>query len=291
MFFHRPSMTSTYDSAESIATPPPESDLHDDQLRNMLASPLYIQEGEASAHRPRVYYSLRENSVSSSSHFRERETCRSVLTQKTVESRSIFRQRRRFLRTSVGPRKRWNFFFKFSDPEEAAITVLEEQRDHLLVQSKSEILKQECKIDTFNTCIREFQRQAHSNRLEMDSVNCGYEESRREQARLHEELAQREKAHQDTRIRNTYEVEGLKRAQAMRIDEFSRHELRENHAIIQELTSQMQELQERMNYMNDSKEFQDEESICNRKIIQRSQSTSNCSKSWWNADPRPKFAT
>ena len=27
MFFHKPSMTSTYDSAESIATPPPESDL------------------------------------------------------------------------------------------------------------------------------------------------------------------------------------------------------------------------------------------------------------------------
>ena len=99
----------------------------------------------------------------------------------------------------------------------------------------------------------------------MDNVNCGYEESRREQARLHEELAQREKAHRDTRIRNICEVEGLKRTQEMRIDEVSRHELRESHATIQELTSQMQELQERMNYMNDSKEFQDEESICNRK--------------------------
>ena len=33
----------------------------------------------------------------------------------------------------------------------------------------------------------------HSHRLELDSANCRYEESRREQARLHEELAQREK--------------------------------------------------------------------------------------------------
>ena len=50
------------------------------------------------------------------------------------------------------------------------------------------------------------------------------------------------------------------KAQEMRIDEFSRNELRESQATIHELTSQMQELQERINYMNDSREFQDIES-------------------------------
>ena len=69
MFFHRPSMTSSYDSAESIATPPLASELDDDQTRNMLASPLYSQEREASAGRSRVCNSFRVNSVSSSSHF------------------------------------------------------------------------------------------------------------------------------------------------------------------------------------------------------------------------------
>ena len=49
MFFHRPSMTSTYDSAESIATPPLESDLDDQQVRDMLASPLYLREREREA--------------------------------------------------------------------------------------------------------------------------------------------------------------------------------------------------------------------------------------------------
>ena len=49
MFFHRPNMTSTYDSAESIATLPPEWDLDDEQIRNMPASPLYLQETQASA--------------------------------------------------------------------------------------------------------------------------------------------------------------------------------------------------------------------------------------------------
>ena len=47
LFFHRPSMTSTYDSAESIATRPPESVLDDEQIRALLASPLYLQERES----------------------------------------------------------------------------------------------------------------------------------------------------------------------------------------------------------------------------------------------------
>ena len=61
-------------------------------------------------------------------------------------------------------------FFRVSDPEEAARTALEEQRDHQLAEAKSEILKQECKVDALNTCIREFQRQAHSDRLEVNYV-------------------------------------------------------------------------------------------------------------------------
>ena len=59
-FFHRPRKASTYDSAESIATHPPESGLDDEQIRALLASPLY-QEQEANADRSQVYHSVREN--------------------------------------------------------------------------------------------------------------------------------------------------------------------------------------------------------------------------------------
>ena len=55
--------------------------------------------------------------------------------------------------------------------------------------------------------------------------------------------------------------------QEMRIDDFSRNELRESHATMQELTSQIRELQERMNFMNDSRKFQDMESICSGKLF------------------------
>ena len=42
--------------------------------------------------------------------------------------------------------------------------------------------------------------------------------------------------------------------------------MRDSHATTRELTSQIQELQERMNHMSDSGEFQDVESICSVKL-------------------------
>ena len=116
----------------------------------------------------------------------------------------------------------------------------------MLAEAKSEIMKQECKLDSLNTCTREL-RQPHSQRLELDDANCGYEESGREQVRLEEELALREKALRNTRIRNIHEMEELRRVQEMRVDEFSLQKLRESHATVQELTSQIQDLQERVN--------------------------------------------
>ena len=71
-------------------------------------------------------------------------------------------------------------------------SVLEGHRDHVLAEAKSEIMKQERKVYSLNTCIIELQRQAHSQRSELDDVKCRCEESRREPVRLQEELALRE---------------------------------------------------------------------------------------------------
>ena len=57
-----------------------------------------------------------------------------------------------------------------------------------------------------------------------------------------------------------HEMGEMKRAQELRIDEFSVQKLRESHETIQRLTSQVQELQERMNYLNDSGDFHEVES-------------------------------
>ena len=61
-------------------------------------------------------------------------------------------------------------------------------------------------------------------------------------------------------------MEESKRAQEMRIDDFSRNELRESPATVQELSSQIQELQDRLNLLNDPGEFQDAGLICSEKL-------------------------
>ena len=52
----------------------------------------------------------------------------------------------------------------------------------------------------------------------------------------------------------------------MRIDEFSRQELRKSQATVYEFTSQIQELQDRVNIIYDSREFQDVESVCSGRL-------------------------
>ena len=156
---------------------------------------------------------------------------------------------------------------RVSESENDARLVLEEQRDQLLSEARSEVLKQECRADFLDCSIRELQRQMHSSRMEVDHTNLGYETSRREQARLHEELAQRKRAVQETERRSSHAVEELKRPQEMQIDEFSRQELRESQATKHELTSQIQELQDRVNLVNDSREIQDVESVCSGKLF------------------------
>ena len=91
----------------------------------------------------------------------------------------------------------------------------------MLAQARSELMMQECKVDSLNTCISELQRQTHSQRLELEDAHFGYEESRREQVRFQEELVMREKALRDTQISSIHEMGELKRAQELRVDEFS----------------------------------------------------------------------
>ena len=70
----------------------------------------------------------------------------------------------------------------------------------------------------------------------------------------------KEKALRDAQITSIHDMGELKRAKALRVDGFSVQKLRQSHATIQELTSQIPELHERVNCMSDSGEFQDIES-------------------------------
>ena len=164
MFFHRQRMTSTYDSAESIAT---------------LLNRIWMMSKYAICWLHRCTY-RREKQVPTDHEFitpSEKTQCQFHLTPEKVQGNLPQRSHTKESRV------------KKHFPTEQAIP-----QDINQFEEKT-------RVDTLNTCILEFQRQPHSNRLELDSVNCGYEESRREQARLHEDLALREKALPVTRIR------------------------------------------------------------------------------------------
>ena len=150
--------------------------------------------------------------------------------------------------------------FRIADPAKVGKSLLDGNKDHLLNQVRSELVKQEHQVGSLNNCIAELQRQADAQRLKLEDAHHGYAESRREQVRLQEELVLKENALRDTQIRNMHEMGEMKRAQELRVEEFSVQKLRESHETIQRLTSQMQDMQGQINSMDDSGEFQDVES-------------------------------
>ena len=195
LFFHRPSTASTYDSAKSTVTPSPDSHLDDEQIRALLDSPLYLQEREANAERTQVYHSARENLMSSSSQIPIAGRPVALFSSKNRSNQDTFSDREDLSLQHQQVFGNSEPLFRFSNPVNSAKSLLDGNRDHVLAEAKSELMKQECKVDSLNTCIRDLQRQAHSQRLEFDDAHFGYEESRRERVRLQEELALRERKH------------------------------------------------------------------------------------------------
>ena len=144
--------------------------------------------------------------------------------------------------------------FRICNPANVAKSLLEGNRDHLLSHARAELMKQEHKVESLSNCVSELQQQSYAQRLELQDAHHGSVESRQEQVRQLEGLDMKEKALRDTQIRSMHEMGEMKRAQELRLDEFSVQKLRESHETIQRLTLQMQEMQEQMNSMNDSGE-------------------------------------
>ena len=129
-------MHSEYDSAESIA----DSDLADGELRKMLASPLYLQNRE------------------------DYEPSRIPIA--TVKPAALLQERgANAKRTQADTREEPGDHFKSSvfrnaDPTNVGRSLLEGNKDHLLSQAKSELMRQEHQVGSLNNCISELQQQA-----------------------------------------------------------------------------------------------------------------------------------
>ena len=96
-------------------------------------------------------------------------------------------------------------------------------------------------------------------RMEIDHTVTRCEQSKRDQLLPQDELSEQNRDLRETRIKSLHEMEELKRVQELRVEEFSRRRLIKNQDTVNELTARIQELQNEVNCMSDSRDFKDAE--------------------------------
>ena len=62
---------------------------------------------------------------------------------------------------------------KNADPPNVGRSLLEGNKDHLLSQAKSELMRQEHQVGSLNNCISELQQHAYAQRLELQDAQHG----------------------------------------------------------------------------------------------------------------------
>ena len=100
-----------------------------------------------------------------------------------------------------------------------------------------------------------------SQRREIDHTFTSDEQSRRDQLLLQEQLPEQNRDLREAHVKSLHEMEELKRVQESRVDESSRRRWIKNQDTINEPTVRIQELQNEVNCMNDSRDFEDAESV------------------------------
>ena len=138
---------------------------------------------------------------------------------------------------------------------------MKDKKEQILAEVRTEIQKHEFQADSDRRSIQELNGIIESQRREIDHALAGDEQLRRDQLLLHEQLSEQNRDLRDAHMKSLHEMEELKRVQESRVEESSRRRLIENQDTINELTARIQELQNDVNCLNDSKDFKDAESV------------------------------
>ena len=204
-----------------------------------LTTSLFIQEREEPADRRQAYHSHEESLLSAQYFFTQTSTGRPVhelsSCQKRKSNREMENERIRIL--------------------------LERRKEQILTDVRTEIQKHEFQAHSDRRSIQELNGIIESQRREIDHTLAGAEQLRRDQLLLHEQVSEQNRDLREARIKSLYEMEELKRVQGSRVDEFSRRRLIDNQDTINELTAGIQELQNEVNCLNDSRVFKVAESV------------------------------
>ena len=153
------------------------------------------------------------------------------------------------------------FRARSSENEQIRI-LLERQREHILADCQAaEIREHEFQADCDRRSIQKLNEMIESQFEEIYRPHHGDERLRRDHQLLHEQFLK-----QNWDLRQAHDkilsvMEELKRFQGSTLDTTARRKLVEDRDTILELTGKIQELQNEINCLNDSRDFQDAESV------------------------------
>ena len=147
------------------------------------------------------------------------------------------------------------------NPELAQIrTLLDRQRKQILADCQAEIRRHGFQANHDRRSIHKLNETIESQPEELHRAQAE-ELHRRDQQLLHEQLLKQSWDLREPHEKSLKEMEELKKFQSSTFDTIARRRLVEDQDSILELTGKIQELQNEINCMNDSRDFQDAESV------------------------------
>ena len=134
------------------------------------------------------------------------------------------------------------------------------QREQILADCQAEIQKHEFQADYDRIIIQKLSETIESQREELHRAQA--EQLRRQDYQLlHAQFLKQNWDLREAREKSLKEMKELKKFQSSTFDTITRRRLVEDQDTILELTGKIQELQNEINCMNDSRDFQDAESV------------------------------
>ena len=133
-------------------------------------------------------------------------------------------------------------------------------RKRILAECRAEIKKHEVQSDYDRRSVRQLDEIIES---QQEELHCAQAEElqRRDQQLLHVRILQQSSELREAHQKSLNEMEELKKFQNSTFDTIARRRLVEDQETNLEFIGEMQDLQHEINCMNDSKDFQDAESI------------------------------
>ena len=135
-------------------------------------------------------------------------------------------------------------------------TLSERQREQILADCQAEIREHEFQADYDRKSVQKLNETIESQKEEICRAHQG-DERRRQDHQLHHEQSLKQWYLCEAHEKSLNEMEELKRFQGSTLDTIARRRLVEDQDTILELTGKIQELQNEINCMNDSRDFQD----------------------------------